>query len=214
MQIQIDNAVGAGAAARPFLLTVTLTPPAEGASLATRLQAVCEQAVAGDLPEAAWAIETYRAELQRLGRNPNRYRISSDALWRRCLRDGAVPSILPLVDLNNIISIRTGWPVGCYDADLIDGQAVLRLGGEGEIMPTLGKGDFDIHRLPVLADATGPFGSTISDSVRTAVTETARRAVMVVYGCGEGDEAALANLVAGECAAAGVEIRSEPCIIR
>lgn len=216
MKIAIDASV-TGDGADPFLLVWTVETQgaaSDGAALGRILREVCHLAAAGPMPEAEAAVERYRAELVKLGRNPNRYRISSDALLRRCRRDGAVPSILPLVDLNNILSLLTGWPVGCYDAGKIEGAVVYRLGAEGEAMPTLGKGDFDIARLPVLSDAGGPFGSTVSDSVRTAVSEGTEQALFVMYGYGEADAEALADLVLAQCRVAGATLVEAPALVR
>lgn len=215
MKIAIDHSV-TDQGADPFLFVwqVRTDAAVDGAALRDLLRQACAAAAAGSSPEAEAAVECYRSELVKLGRNPNRYRISSDALMRRCRRDGEVPSILPLVDLNNVFSLTTGWPVGCYDVAKVEGEAAYRLGREGEVMPTLGKGDFDIARLPVLADAGGPFGSTVSDSVRTAVTETTAEACFVAYGYGPADPGALGELAETLCAAAGLAMTEAPALIR
>lgn len=131
-------------------------------------------------------IERYKAAIQNFGRNPNRYRISSDALLRRCKKDGSVPPIHPMVDANNILSLATGWPVGCYDPRGLRGKNLRhRLGAPGELMETLGKGLFDIEGLPILSDQTGPFGSTISDSARTRIQDASVESLFVLYGFGD-----------------------------
>lgn len=212
MNIAIDDGVRGGVA--PFLLVWRAdAAPVDAAGASDALRRASE-AVAGEGASAAEAaIETYRAELVRLGRNPNRYRISSDALLRRLRRDGAVPSILPLVDLNNALSLRTGWPIGCYDVARIQGDVLYRLGGGDEVMSTLGKGDFDVTNLPILADAQGPFGSTISDSVRTAVQADAGACLFVLYGFGAPATAPLAELVEAVFAEAGAHLSDAPRLV-
>jgi DNA/RNA-binding domain of Phe-tRNA-synthetase-like protein len=197
-----------------FLLVWTLTNPKalNASAVAEGLRQACE-AVVADGPAKA-AIEAYKTALMRLGRNPNRYRISSDALARRCRRDGTVPTILPLVDLNNTLSLRTGWPIGCYDMAKVEGEAVFRLGRVGELMSTLGKGDMDVSKLPLLSDAAGPFGSTISDSVRTSVGEATGDPCFVMYGYGPANAARLASLVTDACQVAGGIFDQEPVEIR
>lgn len=193
----------------PFLVVWTLKagsldPGAVAALLAQTCEAV---AAGGEGGPADQAVEAYKTALTRLGRNPNRYRISSDALLRRCRKDGAVPTILPLVDLNNVLSMRSGWPIGCYDLAKVVSAVSFRQGREGEVMATLGKGDMDVARLPLLADAAGPFGSTISDSVRSRVTEETAAPAFVMYGYGPAPnaigDAALVALIEGVCAQAG-----------
>jgi DNA/RNA-binding domain of Phe-tRNA-synthetase-like protein len=211
MNIVIDADVGHEA--EPFLLAWSLraSDAGDGPALRRALEAACGAAASGAAPEVEAAVERYRGELVKLGRNPNRYRISSDALLRRCRRDGAVPSISALVDLNNVISLQTGWPVGCYDRGRIEGDVRLRLGREGESMETLGKGQFDIARLPVLCDSVGPFGSTVSDSVRTAVTGATDAALLVVYGYGASE--GLAERIAQCLAEAGVRLAEPPQLV-
>lgn len=198
----------------PFLLVWTLRAgPLDAVAVAALLDEACQAAAAGEGGPADAAVETYKTALTRLGRNPNRYRISSDALLRRCRKDG-VPTILPLVDLNNVLSMRTGWPIGCYDLEGVDGAVTFRQGREGEVMPTLGKGDMDVARLPLLADAAGPFGSTVSDSVRTRVTETTAAPAFVMYGYGAVDETALVALVQDVCAKVGGVFAAPPRLLR
>ena len=46
------------------------------------------------------------------GAKPKRTPCSADALRKRALRDGSMPSIDPVVDLYNAVSIRYAVPVG------------------------------------------------------------------------------------------------------
>jgi DNA/RNA-binding domain of Phe-tRNA-synthetase-like protein len=211
--IRIDADTRAGDLT-PFLVVWTLDAASlDARAVAGLLDKACAEAAAGEGGPADAAVEAYKTALTTLGRNPNRYRISSDALLRRCRKDGVVPSILPLVDLNNVLSMRTGWPIGCYDADLLDGEVVFRQGREGETMATLGKGDMDVAKLPLLADAGGPFGSTISDSVRSRVTEATRAPLFVLYGYGPVDAAVLTGLVGQVCREAGGVFGETPRLI-
>jgi Uncharacterized conserved protein len=214
MKIAIDASLRTGGA-EPFLLVwrVEGTATVDRPALAAAIKAACNVAAESANPAADAAVERYKAELVKLGRNPNRYRISSDALIRRCRRDGALPSIHPLVDLNNLLSVRTGWPIGCYDCGMVVGDVSYRLACPGEIMATLGKGELDITNLPVLADEKGAFGSTVSDSVRTAVVETTDRPVFVMYGYGRPDEGALAALVGEAVSTAGLRLVDGPRLI-
>ena len=213
--VRIDEDTRAGDLA-PFLATWSLDGAArlDGKAIAALLREACAQIADGppDGPADA-AVETYKTALTRLGRNPNRYRISSDALLRRARKDG-VPHILPLVDLNNLLSLRSGLPIGCYDQARIEGGIVFRQGREGEGMATLGKGEMDVARLPLLADDAGPFGSMVSDSVRCRVTEATAAPFFVMYGYGEADEAALAALITDAVARAGGVLDAPPRLIR
>ena len=198
-----------------FLVIWTLALEAGALDTAAIAAALAETQAAAQVEgsPADAAVEAYKTALTRLGRNPNRYRISSDALLRRARKDG-VPTILPLIDLNNILSIRSGLPIGCYDLAKVDGEIVHRQGREGEVMATLGKGDMDVFKLPLLADAAGPFGSTVSDSVRCSITEATTAPLFVMYGYGEVDEAALLAMVSEVCARVGGVFGEPPRLIR
>ena len=120
------------------------------------------------------------------GRNPGRYRVSSEALMRRVRRSDPLYRINSVVDVNNLISVRSGLSVGSYDLDKVQGDIVIRRGAAGETYPGIGKDAIDLENLLVLTDDLGAFGSSMSDSTRSMVTlET--RDVLVVLHCFEDD---------------------------
>lgn len=120
------------------------------------------------------------------GRNPGRYRVSSEALMRRVRRSDPLYRINSVVDVNNLISVRSGLSVGSYDLDKVEGEIVMRRGAAGETYPGIGKDAIDLENLLVLTDDLGAFGSSMSDSTRSMVTlET--RDVLVVLHCFEDD---------------------------
>lgn len=56
-----------------------------------------------------------RLAYKAFGRNPGRYRVSSEALLRRVRRLDPLYHINTVVDVNNLISIQSGLSVGSYD---------------------------------------------------------------------------------------------------
>ena len=79
-------------------------------------------------------IQATRQAYKRLGKDPNRYRPSSEALRRRILRELPLYKVDTLVDLINLVSIRSGYSIGGFDVDKIaGGSLVLGVGREGEI---------------------------------------------------------------------------------
>ena len=120
------------------------------------------------------------------GRNPGRYRVSSEALMRRVRRSDPLYRINSVVDVNNLISVQSGLSVGSYDLEKVQGDIVMRRGAAGETYPGIGKDAIDLENLLVLTDELGAFGSSMSDSTRSMVTlET--RDVLVVLHCFEND---------------------------
>jgi DNA/RNA-binding domain of Phe-tRNA-synthetase-like protein len=161
-------------------------------------------------PAARAPIAATREMYRRLGKDPSRYRGSPEALLRRVRAGKELYRIHNVVDVINLVSLRTLLPIGLYDVARLRPPLVLRRGGAGEAYDGIGKEQLNLEALPVLADAEGPFGSPTSDSRRTSVTETTREVVAVVFGVtGRADLAAalemLASLLRTHSAAADVE---------
>jgi DNA/RNA-binding domain of Phe-tRNA-synthetase-like protein len=85
------------------------------------------------------------------------------------------------VDINNLGSVETGWPAGSYAAAALAPPVTFRLGRIGEKYEGIGKRTWHLADRPVLVDQQGPFGSPISDSVRSMVTEAASALLAVVF---------------------------------
>lgn len=113
--------------------------------------------------------------------DPTRYRPSGEALLRRALKGEAVRSINPLVDCNNIVSMETGLPFGCYDAAHVVGEITIRLGLPHEQYQGVAK-PIDITHKLCAADRIGAFGSPISDSDRTKITTSSAAVLVLGFG--------------------------------
>lgn len=134
-----------------------------------------------------------RAAYKAFGRNPGRYRVSSEALLRRVRRGDELYHINSVVDVNNLVSVKSGLSVGSYDLDRIKGTIVLKKAKEGEGYTGIGKDFIDLENMLVLADSEGVFGSSMSDSTRAMVTEATKDIMVVIY-CFE-DGVDLENLI-------------------
>lgn len=122
-----------------------------------------------------------RAAYKAFGRNPGRYRVSSEALLRRVRRGDDLYHINSVVDVNNLISIESGLSVGSYDLAHIQGTITLRKAENGEGYTGIGKDFLDMENMLVLADDEGIFGSSMSDSTRAMVTEQTKDVLIVIY---------------------------------
>ena len=139
-----------------------------------------------DLPNIA----NSRIAYKKLGQDPSRYRLSAEALLRRVVKGKGIYQINNAVDLLNLVSMKSGYSIGGYDADKIEGDAVFGIGELNEPYEAIGKGQFNIHKLPTFRDAKGAFGTPTSDSVRTMVRPDTQRFLMVLIdyaGSGELD---------------------------
>lgn len=136
----------------------------------------------GDIPGIKGSRVAYKA----FGRNPGRYRVSSESLIRRVRRGDELYHINSVVDVNNLISVESGLSVGSYDLSKINGPIILRKAEQGEGYEGIGKEFLDMENMLVLADDDGIFGSSMSDSTRAMVTDEAKDILVVVY-CFEND---------------------------
>jgi len=103
------------------------------------------------------AIAATRAAYKALGKEPNRYRPSAEALCRRAVKGMGLYRIDSLVDIINIVSMQSGYSIGGFDADIIDGDTVtLGRGRQAEPFEAIGRGQLNIEGLPVYRDDTGP----------------------------------------------------------
>ena len=127
-----------------------------------------------------------RAAYKAFGRNPGRYRVSSEALLRRVRRNDELYHINSFVDVNNLISVESGLSVGSYDLGNIHGDIVFRKAENGEGYNGIGKDFIDMENMLVLDDDDGIFGSSMSDSTRAMVTEKTKDILVVIY-CFEND---------------------------
>lgn len=130
-------------------------------------------------------IQATRKAYKACGKDPARYRPSAESLLRRIARGDELYQINNVVDTVNLISAKSGFSIGGYDTDWIEGNIELGIGNENEAYEGIGRGELNIDRLPVLRDAIGPFGSPTSDSVRTSVNERTKNFLMVIFGFGE-----------------------------
>ena len=129
------------------------------------------------------AIAATRRVYKACGKDPSRYRPSSEALIRRVLQGKQLYQIDTLVDLINLASITYGYSIGGFDAGKFCGDTLsLGVGREGEPYEGIGRGMLNIAGLPVYRDAIGGVGTPTSDNERTKMGLATRRLVALVNG--------------------------------
>ncbi|MBZ5535025.1 MAG: hypothetical protein LAO31_03640 [Acidobacteriia bacterium] len=114
------------------------------------------------------------------GCDPTRYRPSSEALLRRLLKGEEMPTIHPLVDLNNCLSASLAVPCCVMAEEMLSPPFIFRAGTPGESYESL-RGPFNLEGKPLLADAQGPCDAPITGGQRVKVTPDTRRAWLVAY---------------------------------
>ena len=130
-------------------------------------------------------IRESRAAYKTFGKDPSRYRVSSEALVRRIGQGKGLYEVNTVVDVNNLISVESGFSVGSYDTSKIEDDLVFRIGREGETYKGIGKDEIHIDCLPVLSDEKGAIGSSTSDSERAMITKDAEEVLTLIYSFSE-----------------------------
>ena len=133
-------------------------------------------------------IKESRAAYKAFGKDPSRYRVSSEALIRRIGQGKRLYEVNTVVDVNNLISIESGFSVGSYDAARMGEDLVFRIGEAGETYKGIGKEEIKIDALPVLADEQGAIGSSTSDSERAMITEEAQEVLTLIYSVSDNQD--------------------------
>jgi len=126
-------------------------------------------------------IQASRKGYKACGKDPARYRLAAEALLRRVVQGKGLYQINNVVDALNLVSIKTGYSIGGYNADKINGKITLGIGKENEPYEGIGRGALNIANLPVLRDEAGAFGTPTSDSLRTSISDEASTFLMVFY---------------------------------
>lgn len=91
--------------------------------------------------QSRWEIEklredpdfrAYRDFFWKLKIDPTKNRPAAEALIRRVLNNKPIPKINTWVDAYNMVSIQTTIPIASFDADLLEGNLLMREANEGE----------------------------------------------------------------------------------
>ena len=150
----------------------------------TEIRSSLKMEEVSQIPAIASSRKAYRA----LGKDPARYRLSAEALMRRVIKGNDLYQINNVVDVVNLASVKSGFSIGGYDLDNIEGAIKLGVGKTDEPYEGIGRGELNIESLPVLRDSLGAFGSPTSDSLRTSVTMHTKKFLMVYFGFGAYNE--------------------------
>lgn len=117
---------------------------------------------------------------KKIGKNPYKYRLSSEALLRRIIQGKGLYKINNVVDVNNLISIKSNLSVGSYDIDKLGELITFRIGEKEESYNGIGKGIINIENLPVFSDEFGVYGSPTSDSERAMISDKTKNVLTVL----------------------------------
>jgi DNA/RNA-binding domain of Phe-tRNA-synthetase-like protein len=127
-------------------------------------------------------IEATRKAYKVLGKDPNRYRPSAEALCRRIVRGIPIYKVSTLVDIINLVSIRSGFSIGGFDRDKIVGDIELGVGTDQDVFEAIGRGILNVEGLPLYRDQVGGIGTPTSDHERTKISENTTKLLLIING--------------------------------
>ena len=97
------------------------------------------------------AVAATRKVYKALGKDPGRYRVASEALCRRIIRGLGLYRLTTLIDVVNLVSIKSGYAISGLDFDKIEGDTLtLGVGEAGEVYNGIGRGALNIENMPVI----------------------------------------------------------------
>lgn len=121
-----------------------------------------------------------RQAYKKLGKDPNRYRPSAEALCRRIARDIPIYRLNTLVDIINIVSISSGFSIGAFDIEKIQGNLILDSGTNDDQFEAIGRGLLNIEGLPVFRDEISGIGTPTSDCERTKINLDTKEILIII----------------------------------
>ena len=122
------------------------------------------------------AIAATRRLYKALGKDPGRYRVASEALCRRIVRGLGLYRLTTLIDVVNLVSIKSGYPISGLDASKIMGDTLrMGVGKKDEPYNGIGRGLLNIEGMPVYRDSEGGIATPTSDEERTKFTSETKK---------------------------------------
>ena len=142
------------------------------------------------LPPIADSRKAYKV----LGKDPARYRLSSEALLRRIVKEKGIYQINNIVDINNLVSITSFYSICAFDISKLQPPVQFTTGTKDDEYYGIGRGLLNIENLPVFEDREGKFGSPTSDSERVKITpETENLSMNLISFSGKNELAVYLN---------------------
>lgn len=133
-----------------------------------------------------------------VGKDPHRYRNAAEAMLRRVVKGKGLYRINNVVDINNLVSITTGFSISTFDVSCINSPVEITVSPEGTSYRGIGREAVNVENLPAVRDSEGFFGNPTSDCERCKINEGDREILMCIYVFGRHENAAEAEKTAVE----------------
>lgn len=107
---------------------------------------------------------------------------ASELLLAMAQKEG-LPRISNLVEINNLTSLESAFPISIFDADLLGDKPRVRFGREGESYVFNQAGHaMDLAGLAVVCRDDEPVGNAVRDSMTCKVRASTTRVLAVLWG--------------------------------
>jgi DNA/RNA-binding domain of Phe-tRNA-synthetase-like protein len=126
---------------RAISIFVDIKDDARGTMARSVLEEACDFVRAGGPVWSEAHLGSWADAYSRFGAKPNRTPCSAQALKKRVEKDGRIPSINPVVDLYNAVSLRFAIPVGGENFDAYVGKPRLSVADGTEAFDTMMNGE-------------------------------------------------------------------------
>lgn len=125
---------------RALSILVEAAPITQPEVAPAALAQACQQVLNDDVQWADAHLSEWDEVFKAFGAKPKRTPCSAAALRKRVLKDGSLPSLDPVVDIYNAVSIRYAIPVGGENLAAYSGAPRLTLADGSEPFDTLKEG--------------------------------------------------------------------------
>lgn len=126
------------------------------------------------------SIKNARDGYKALGKDPSRYRLACESLFRRLVKGNGLYRVNNVVDAGNVLSIELAKSTAVLDYDKIQGNIHIRIGTDDDIYYGIGRGLINVNNIPLYVDEESPFGSPTSDTNRTAISENTKKILLMI----------------------------------
>lgn len=126
------------------------------------------------------SIKNARDAYKKLGKDPSRYRLACESLFRRLVKNNGLYRVNNVVDAGNVLSLELAKSTAVLDYDKIIGDINIRIGTNDDIYYGIGRGLINVTNIPLYVDNESPFGSPTSDTERTSITSETKKILLMV----------------------------------
>lgn len=176
-----------------------ITPTADVSDRLPHLEAVARQRLdAGQISELP-EIQAWRRAFSAMGLKPTQYRCAAESLLRQLDKAGSLPSIHPLVDLCNHVSVSLAVPIAVFDLAEVSGTlTVRRARGAERYLTFSGETEHPEPGEVIFADDAGEAHArrwTNRQSARSAIRDTTSDVLIVAEALHDDARDALSSLL-------------------